>query len=164
MGDVWKPDCAVDRHVLRAAFRILEEQWSIYGEQRDKYGCFRVSALACILIAGYHAGLRGEEISKASLAGLVHYWEESMSAPPAQRHVPLMLAGRFKGEQGVRLFCQPLTCKTKSGLEIAGWFYRHMETLKSMGRAYGSLFPNKSGEGMSIAEMDMLLHDLFCEV
>ena len=56
-----------------------------------------------------------------------------MLALPAQRHVLLMLAGRFKGEQGVRLFCQPLTCKTKSGLEIAGWFYRHMETLKSMG-------------------------------
>ena len=64
----------------------------------------------------------------------------------------------------MQLFCQPLTCKTKSGLEIAGWFYRHMVTLKSMGQAHGSLFPNKSGEGMSIAEMDMLLHDLLCEV
>ena len=73
MGDVWKPDHAVNCHVIQVAFRILEEQWSVYGKRQDKYGCFWVSALACILIAGYHAGLRGEKISKASLAGLVHY-------------------------------------------------------------------------------------------
>jgi hypothetical protein len=61
MGDLWLPIRAVSRHKLVACFEILEERWTIF--DKDLVGRDMVASTACIIIAGYHGGLRGEEIN-----------------------------------------------------------------------------------------------------
>jgi hypothetical protein len=52
-----------------------------------------------------------------------------------------MLAGRFKREAGEKLFCQPLACKSASGiLDIALWFHRTLQVMNTVGVTDGLLF------------------------
>jgi hypothetical protein len=56
-------------------------------------------------------------------------------------HVPLMLAGRFKREVGEKLFCQPLTCESASGISISAlWFHGTLEIVNMVGVTDGPLF------------------------
>ena len=126
MGDVWLPDKAVSRYVMRASFELLEEAWAEFGH--DPYYLLRISKTACILIAGYFAALRGEEIGKASLDRILEYWEESTSHP-VHPYVPFTLVGRFKGVDGLKLFVQPLAAVTEDNCQIGLWFRRYLYLL-----------------------------------
>mmetsp|Transcript_5670 Transcript_5670/g.8718 ORF Transcript_5670/g.8718 Transcript_5670/m.8718 type:complete len:94 (+) Transcript_5670:5009-5290(+) len=75
-----------------------------------------------MLICGFFAGLRGEEIVRTDLGAIRKHWQEAVNYRRAS-HVPLMLAGQFKKETGKKLFCQPLVAKTKSGVDIKTWFH-----------------------------------------
>jgi hypothetical protein len=75
------------------------------------------------VVAGFFAALRGKAIVRIDLGNIRKHWEESLNYPEAP-HVPLMLAGHSKQEVGEKLFCQPLACKSASGISIALWFHR----------------------------------------
>ena len=161
MGDVWLPDKAVSRYVMRASFELLEEAWAEYGH--DPYYLVRISKTACILIAGYFAALRGEEIGKASLDGILEYWEES-TKHPVHPYVPFTLVGRFKGVDGLKLFVQPLAAVTEDDCRIGVWFRRYLSQLRKRGIVTGPLFANQKGKPMSISELDVHFHGILLEV
>jgi hypothetical protein len=96
MGDLWLPNRAVSRHELIACFKILKERWELF--EKDLIGRDMVSSTACILIVGYHGGLRGEEINRVHAGGMLYYWKEAMEGKDV--HLPLMLLGRFKKKVG----------------------------------------------------------------
>ena len=119
MGDVWIPDEAVSRYVVRSSLEILEESWQEPGKNVNHQ--IDVATAACIIISGYFGGLRGKEISKANLGAIRRYWNESTSYPD-HPHMPLVLVGRFKGQKGEKLFCQPLAFVSDGGCQIGMWF------------------------------------------
>ena len=80
---------------MRQCFAVLEENWSSLLEFGDKYSLLCIARSACVLIAGYFAGLRGEEIGKATLTGLLEDWDTAVWHPD-HPHVPFMLGGGFK--------------------------------------------------------------------
>ena len=154
MGDVWLPNQVVSCHIMRQCFVVLEENWSSFFEFGDEYSLLRIAQSACVLIAGYFAGLRGEEIGKANLTGLLEDWDTAVRHPK-HPHVPFMLAGRFKGTKKEVRFYQPLCCVTEDGFEIAKWFHRYLGCLLKKEITRGPLFPGKHpGLGMLISELN----------
>ena len=110
------PDTATSRYVIRALLQTSEDMW--LAAKGDDYNRMRVARAACIIIVGYFAVMRGEDIGKADFGAMVKYWDKGMRHPD-HPHVPLMLSGRFKGETGQKLFCQPLEYLTDGGCNIS---------------------------------------------
>jgi hypothetical protein len=155
MGDVWMPDRPVTIQELLKCLDLLEDDWVTF--EKDDEGRLKAANLACMLITGFFAALRGEEIIRADVGAIRKYWDEAIGWPGAE-HVPLMLAGRFKRETGEKLFCQPLAAKTKSGIDIRRWFHRYLMMLEKAGIKSGPMFRGKKGSRASTAELDILLH------
>jgi hypothetical protein len=109
MGGVWMLDRPVTIQELLKCFALLEDNWVTF--EKDDEGRLKAGNVACMLVTGFFAALRGEEIVRADVGAIRKYWDEAIRWPGAQ-HVPLMLAGRFKRETGEKLFCQPLAAKT----------------------------------------------------
>ena len=80
------------------------------------------------------------------------------------RHVPLILAGTFKGEEGVKLFIQPLAARTKDGRELSKWYLRYLQSLKAEGITKGPLFRNDKGRRMTVSELDVYFISVLLEV
>lgn len=161
MGNVWKPDKAISRYVIRGCFVVFEYHWEAYGV--DPYSRMLIAKAACIVITGYYGSLRGEEIGKADLGAMRKYWKEAMNHPDI-KHIPLILAGIFKGEEGVRLFVQPIIGVTKDGRNLVTWYRRYLRSLEETGSTSGPLFPNEKGLPMSVSELDVHFHSMLLEV
>jgi hypothetical protein len=161
MGDVWMPDRALSQYELGSCFEVLESKWIAF--KGDQVRMKKVSTTACILISGYYAALRGEEVNRVDVGAMRKYWTEAVTHVN-HPHIPLMLAGTFKKEVGQKLFCQPLVSKTKSGRNIELWFSRLLNIQGGEGVVKGPMFRAKNGKRMSIAEMDDYLHDVLLEV
>ena len=161
MGDVWRPDVAVSRYVVRSSLEILEESWQEPGNNVNHQ--IEVATAACIIISGYFGGLRGEEISKANLGAIRRYWNESTNYTD-HPHIPLVLVGRFKGQRGEKLFCQPLAFVTNGGCTIGMWFIRLIKALQNKGREKGPLFRNEKKKAMTVGDMDFYFHKVLKEV
>jgi hypothetical protein len=142
---------------LIACFEILEERWELF--EKDLIGWDMVLSTACILIAGYHRGLRGEEINQVHAGGMLYYWKETTEGKDV--HIPLMLSGRFKKEVGEKYFCQPLAPVTNSGRNLIVWFQRKLTLLMQQSLCKGPMFKSSMmGKKMSISEMDELFHNV----
>jgi hypothetical protein len=161
MGEVWMPDRALSQYELGSCFEVLESEWITF--KGDQVGMKKVSTTACILIPGYYAALRGEEVNRVDMGAKRKYWTEAVTHVN-HPHIPLMLAGPFKKEVGQKLFCQPLVSKTKSGRNIELWFSRLLNIQGGEGVVKGPMFRAKNGKRMSIAEMDDYLHNVLLEV
>jgi hypothetical protein len=157
MGDLWLPNRAISRHKLVACFEILEERRTIF--DKDLVGRDMVASTACIIITGYHGGLRGEEINRVHAGGMAFYWKEATEGIDV--HVSLMLSGRFKNEVGEKYFCQLLAPVTDSGRNLRIWFERKLSVLTQQSMCKGSMFKSRTmGKKMSISEMDKLFHSV----
>jgi hypothetical protein len=97
MGDVWIPDRALTVRELLCAQTLLEEDWALF--EGDREGRLRTALTAVMMIDGFAAALKGEEIVRMDLGAIRKHWDEAMEHPDAP-HVPLMLAGQFKREVG----------------------------------------------------------------
>jgi hypothetical protein len=161
MGDVWLPDRPVLIPEIRAALELLEEDWAACTD--DPVGQIAAGLTACLIIAGFFAALRGEEIVRVDAGAMLHHWAESYNFQEAP-HVPLMLVGRFKREIGEKVFTQPLAHKSKSGVTIMVWFWRTLGLLKTHGRGAGPLFRNEKDKRASVAELDVMLHAILSRV
>ena len=163
MGDVWMPDAPVTKEVILCCLRTLEMKWEVFGN--DPVGRKKVSVTACILLAGFFGGLRGEEVNRVDLGGMRQYWKEGVAAAGNKRHVPLVLAGTFKGETGLKFFTQPLAPVTKGGVKIQVWFSRVIQAYEAEEIVTGPMFRNQSKyKRASIAEMDQYFHPLLQEI
>lgn len=115
MGDLLLPDKAVSRYFVWACFIVLKHNWEIYGI--DNQSQLSIAKAACIIITRYYGSLQGDSIRK--------YLEEAMNHPDYP-HVPMLLSVSFKGEVGIKLFCQTLAAKTKDRRNLAMWYSRYI--------------------------------------
>jgi hypothetical protein len=112
--------------------------------------------------------LRGEEIVRIDVGSMREHWEEAMGYKDG-KHVPLMMAGRFKRETGEKLFCQPLAIDSTSKVEIAKWFHRALWVLEKLGIESGPMFRTEARGGAkykksSVGDLDGLLHSILARV
>ena len=158
MGDIWIPDRAITIHEVLIAFTILEEDWKGMTQVGDITGMERAALSAIIVIAGFFGGFRGEEITRIDIGLIRKYWEEAMEAE--DRHVPLMLNGRFKKETGEKVFCQPLAIVTNSGIKILLWFKRVIFILEKRAIFDGPMFRLRRTSGKivraTVGDLDVL--------
>jgi hypothetical protein len=124
---------------LKVTMEILDEDWNVFVKNNDPQGLKKTGLTACMIIAGFFAALRGEEIVRIDVGSMRKHWEEAMAYKDG-KHVPLMMARRFKRETGEKLFCQPLAIDSTSGVEIAKWFHRALWVLGRLGIETGPLF------------------------
>ena len=161
MGDVWKPDAPVTKDILGVCFEILEEQWEVYIENRDKVGQKKTALMGCMLVSGYYGALRGEEVNRVDLGGMNHYWTEASTQSKERKHVPLTLVGRFKQKTGIKFYTQPLAWETNDKRNLSTWFIRARECYANEGITTGPMFRNTlKMTKMSVAEMDVGFHEL----
>ena len=76
MGDVWMPDRPVTIQELLKCLYLLQEDWVLF--ERDDEGRRKTASTACMLIAGFFAALRGEEIIRADVGAMRKFWNEAV--------------------------------------------------------------------------------------
>ena len=163
MGDVWIPDQATTLDEVKAGLSILEDEWrgGLQGVRKRE-----VALTGALIVAGFVAGLRGEEIPQIDIGLMRKYWEEGLEYP-RKKHVPLALAGRFKQTNGTfRIYIHPLADKTSSGIEVRVWFERAIRSWDAVQVTTGPLFRvNKKRKGQIaralVGDLDVLFHDLW---
>ena len=162
MGDVWIPDRAVTLDEVHCGLRILEKEWESFPQGQRR---LEVALTGALIVIGFCAALRGEEIPQVDVGLIRKYWEEGIHCP-AVSHVPLALGGRFKQTDGTfRLYVQPLAEKSSSGIEIRKWIERSIRELHLRKVTHGPLFRRVSKtrkvQRALIGDLDQLFHDLW---
>jgi hypothetical protein len=84
-----------------------------------------LAQLALLVMLGYARALRGEEIPKLEITGLLKHFAEGDKTSP--KRIMLSLVGRFKQEDGERQHYLPVAAVTGSGLYIRDWTRRLLE-------------------------------------
>jgi hypothetical protein len=150
MGDVVRSDFAVTSQIIKALLETLNEEWedAVTLETRT-----RIAEMAFVLVAGYCCGLRGEEITKIDLAGLLKYLEPGR-LDTEYPHAIVPLIGRIKGETGERYHMMVLARETKSGIQAGIWADRIAEVNKARKRDRGPVFRTKKGHRAKIASFE----------
>ena len=165
MGDVWIPDRALTVDELHVALEILEEGWGKSGlEFNERLG---IALTGALLVIGFTAALRGEEMPQIDLGPMNRYWEEG-DRHPRLKHVPLVMLGRFKQTVGEKLYFQPLAQVTNSGIRVKQWIGRVLFVYKKAGVTGGPMFRTVSKRGVvkgaTVGDLDMLFHDILRQV
>ena len=162
MGDVWIPDRAVTIEEIHVGLEILEKEWktSPQGQRR-----LEVALSGALVIVGFCAALRGEEIPQVDVGLIRKYWEEAISYKKAA-HVPLAMAGRFKQTNGLfKLYVQPLAETTQSGIQIRLWLERAIRELNVRKVETGPMFRRSTKSGKIqralVGDLDLLFHALW---
>jgi hypothetical protein len=135
--------------------KFLKADWITF--EGDIQGQYNTAVTACLFIAGFFAALQRKELVQVDLGAMRKYWTEAVNYVSAM-HVPLMLAGRFKCEIGVKLFCQPLAPNTKSKVPILKWFHRMLEVASKGGILNGPLFLGAKGKRATTGDLDIRVH------
>jgi hypothetical protein len=113
MGDVVRSDFAVTAGIINALLNGLDEEWNDAPNWKMR---LETVEMAFVLVSGYCCGLRGEEIMKIDLAGLLKYLE--IGRQDAEHpHVIVPLLGRIKGETGERYHMMVLAREMRSGIQ-----------------------------------------------
>ena len=165
MGDVWMPDQAVTVEEVLAGLQILEEEWQSGAKGLRKQ---EVALTGALVVVGFTAALRGEEISQIDVGLMRKYWEEGLNYQ-RRPHVPLALAGRFKQTNGTfRIYIHPLADKTGSGVEVWLWLERAIRCLHEAKITTGPMFRIVKKKGQikraSVGDLDVLFHALWKRV
>jgi hypothetical protein len=98
MGDVVRSDYAVTSRIVKELLEQLDSEWEAATHERERK---RIADMGFLISAGFLCGLRGEEIMKIDLGGLIKYLEGGrvhLECP----HVIVALLRRLKGETGER--------------------------------------------------------------
>jgi hypothetical protein len=138
MGEIVKPDRALSLEVLKEIMAKLEEEWKAPGGET-----LALAMEGAFYLIAYCCALRGEEVSKADLYGILRHWEAGESHP--KKHVVVALLGRFKGETGESYHLMCLVAVTSQGLEPRKWIGRLIRILQDQGIRNGPLFRNPVG-------------------
>jgi hypothetical protein len=165
MGDVRIPDRALVLEELHACLGILEEDWN---SEMDIHQRLQIALTGAMLVSGFTAGLRGEELPMTDLGAIRKHWEESVNYT-RKPHVPLVLAGRFKNFLGERLYFQPLCERSASGIEVKLWMGRAVKVYEQLGVVSGPLYrvvtpTTNKVKRATISDLDILFHDVLKRV
>ncbi|KAL7562025.1 hypothetical protein ACA910_011070 [Epithemia clementina (nom. ined.)] len=161
MGDVWIPNRAVSLEVVQGALSILEEDLLQKRQLPDR---LETCLTAAMLVAGYTAALRGEELPQIDVGMMQKYWEEGKTYL-RKPHVPLALVGRYKQTNGaLKTYIQPLAQITSSGIRLQLWMGRTIQTYHEMGVTVGPMFRVDLGKGRTqhatVSQLDALFHEV----
>jgi hypothetical protein len=99
------------------------------------------------LTAGFLCGLRGEEIMKVDLGGLIKYLEVGRNHPTCP-HAIVALLGRLKGETGECYHMMVMARVLNSGIEGGIWADRVVEVNAEANRMKDYVF-TKGREGQA---------------
>ena len=165
MGDVWIPDRALTIDELHACLQILEERWGrseiVFQERME------VALTGAMLVSGFAGGLRGEELPQIDIGFMRKHWSEGEDHP-RQKHVPLVLVGRFKKLVGEKLFFQPLAETTDSGIKIKVWLKRALGCYEKAEVFTGPMFRTVTKKGVikkaTLGDLDILFRDILRQV
>jgi hypothetical protein len=130
--------------------RALNEEWK---DSTTWEGRAKIVEMAFVLVTGYCCGLRGEEIVKIDLAGLLKYLEIG-SLDIEHPHLIVPLIGRIKGETGERYHMMVLARETKSGIQAGIWEDRIARVNKERKRERGPVFRTRKGYRAKIGDFE----------
>ncbi|KAL7565458.1 hypothetical protein ACA910_020841 [Epithemia clementina (nom. ined.)] len=161
MGDVIL-DRATTLEVVTGCLELLEEEYSSVkpGNQQRLEVCL----MAGMLVVGYTAALRGEEIPQIDLGMMQKYWSEGRDYA-RKPHVPLTLVGRFKQVGGMtKTYIQPLAPVMSSGVQVQLWLGRVIEEYHNMGITSGPMFRTIQEKGQVVRATVSHLDSLFVDI
>ena len=166
MGDVCIPDRALLREELMGCLNVLEGDWD--DNALGAEGRLETALTGALMVVGFGASLRGEELPQIDVGGIRKHWREAVGYHP-KPHIPLVLAGRFKGMIGERQYVQPLAIRSNTGIPYRLWVERTLKELEKLGVTSGPMFRvvnKKSGKvsKATIGDLDVLFHSVLKRV
>lgn len=154
MGDFTVTDYALSKEIFKELLADLEQDHRAAGD--DAQVKDDVVEFANLLIFGYLNGLRGEEIMKVDLHGLLKHLDEG--AADTHPHVAVPLLGRLKGETGENYHILPMARVTSTGIEAGKWADRLALMMIRKGRTKGFVFADERGKQAKIGSYDPEFH------
>ncbi|EJK69227.1 hypothetical protein THAOC_09530, partial [Thalassiosira oceanica] len=143
---------ALTSDMVNALDEMATRRWHATSDESEKE---RLEELMCYILIGFACGLRGEEVPLVALNSLLHFWEETrLSVDP---HIMIGLFGRFKGEEGHRWHCLPISDETRSGIRVRPWLSLLLHRrVNVQGRRTGYLFckTGRPSERASLSDYD----------
>ena len=167
MGDVWCPDHPLTIHKALVCQKFLEDDWRIF--EKDPTGRLKRALTGVLITSGLGGALRGEEANRMELGVIRKHWLEAISHRE-KPHVPLGMVGRFKRQVGEKMFIQPLTVRSVSGLEYRLWMYRMITEFDRQGIQTGPVFrvtdkkDPRQYKRAKVGDLDSLLYPLLRRV
>jgi hypothetical protein len=129
---------------------VMEGEW--IGAENSEVKKMEISQLAVFVMVGYARALRGEEIPKLEITGLLKHFAEGSRTEP--KHVMLSLMGGFTQEDGERQDFLPVAAVTGYGIQIREWMRRLLELKVKCGHTQGFLFRRKNGSPAKMGDFD----------
>jgi hypothetical protein len=111
MGDKVVQYFGLSRGIMQKFQEVMEGEWMQTGVLRENK--MDISQLAVFVMVGYARDLRGEEIPKLDITGLLKHFAEGDKTTP--KHVMLSLVGKHQ-EDGERQYFLPVAAVTGSSL------------------------------------------------
>jgi hypothetical protein len=150
MGDKVVQDFGLSRGVVQKLQEVMEGEW--IGAENSEVKKMEIAQLAVFVVVGYARALRGEEIPKLEITGLLKHFAEGGKTEP--KHVMLSVMGRLKQEDGERQHFLPVAAVTKSEIKIREWTRRLIELKVKCRHAQGFLFRRKNGSPAKMGDFD----------
>jgi hypothetical protein len=123
IGDKVVQDFGLSRGIMQKFQEVMEGEWIQAVAFRERE--MEIAQLVVFVMVGYARALRGEEIPKLEITGLLKHFAEGEKTTP--KHIMLSLVGRFKKGNGERQHYLPVAAVTGSGLRIRDWIRRLLE-------------------------------------
>jgi hypothetical protein len=136
MGDAVKSDCAVTSEIVKELLEQLDSEWEVATCDRERK---RIADMGFLIAAGFLCGLRGEEIMKADLGGLMKCLEKGRNHTTCPRLIVALL-GRLKGETGERCHMMVMARESRSGIMGGVWADRVVQVNRANNRVKGCVF------------------------
>jgi hypothetical protein len=137
MGDVVKSDYAVTTsEIVKELLEQLDSEREVATGNRERK---RIADMAFVITAGFLCGLRGEEIMKLDLGGLIKYLEPGKNHV-ACPHLIVALLGRLEGESGERYHMMVMARESRSAIIGGIWADRVVEVNRRNRRIKGYVF------------------------
>ena len=136
MGDVVKSDYAVTSEIVKELLEQLDSEWEVASCDSERK---RIADMGLVIAAGFLCGLRGEEIMKVDLGGLMKYLDPGRDHATCP-HLIVALLGRLKGETGERYHMMVMSRVSRSGIVGGIWADKVVEVNRRNGRTKGHVF------------------------
>jgi hypothetical protein len=151
MGDVVCSDFALSKFLFVELVDDLESDWDDCQSADD---AFKVASFAMVLLSTFLCGLRGEEVMKSDIAGLLKCLDIG-AADVFFPHVIIALLGRLKGVVGEQYHMVVMARVTKSGTMAGRWADRLARCLIDKGRKNNfAVCVDKKGNQAKIGSFD----------
>jgi hypothetical protein len=160
MGQIRKQNEAFTPEIIHALDKVAQEEWENSTDEMERK---KLEELMSYILMEFCGNLRGEEVPRLSLSGLLTFWEETISEPDP--YIMLTLHGKFKGEGEHRWHCIPIPIHTRTHLPVLKWIRRMIRRIVVLeGRSHGWVLADNTGRPRKLGYYDPLLIELLDQV